>query len=154
LVHLLRDFDSISREVKTYKPWTIVAAFSFARVQEEKISDEARKPTTASSIPVTSGNGSSSTPTRKTTHLTQEELKEKTAMGLCWHNDEKWHRGNVCKQGKLLMIEPMALEINSDESEQEGNTLDNNEDEVTYTVRALVGYSNPQTMKVRGLLKR
>lgn len=52
------------------------------------------------------------------------------------------------------MIEPMALEINSDESEQEGNTLDNNEDEVTYIVRALVGYSNPQTMKVRGLLKR
>jgi hypothetical protein len=35
------------------------------------------------------------------------------------------------------MIEPMVLEIKSDESKQEDNTLDNNEDEVTYIVHAL-----------------
>jgi hypothetical protein len=51
------------------------------------------------------------------------------------------------------MIEPMVPEIHSDESEHEDNTLDTNEDEVTYTVHALAVYSNPQTMKVSGFLK-
>jgi len=70
----------IRREVKTYRPWTIVAAFSFARVQEEKISDEARRPTRVSSRSVTGGNGSSSAPTRKTTRLTH--LKKKLPRGF------------------------------------------------------------------------
>lgn len=46
---------NIRREVKTYRPQVIVAAFSFARVQEEKISDEACRPTRVSSRPVTGG---------------------------------------------------------------------------------------------------
>jgi hypothetical protein len=107
LVPLWRGSD-IKREVKTYRPQTIVAAFSFAQVQEEKLSEETRKTSRASSRPVNGGGGSSSTPTRKTTCLTQEELKEKTTKGLCWHCDEKWHQGHMCKQGKLLMIEPVV----------------------------------------------
>jgi len=67
----------IRREVKTHRPRTIVAAFSFARVQEEKLSEETRQTTRAISRPVADENGSSSAPIRKTAHLTQEELKEK-----------------------------------------------------------------------------
>jgi hypothetical protein len=52
----------IMREVKTYRPWTILAAFSFARVQEKKLSEETRRSTRAFSRPTTGGNGSSSTP--------------------------------------------------------------------------------------------
>lgn len=48
----------------------------------------------------------------------------------------------------------MAPEINSDKSKQEDNEAVRNEGEVTYIVHALAGYSNPQTMKVSGLLKR
>jgi hypothetical protein len=88
---------NIKREVKTYRPRTIVAAFSFARVQEEKLSDETHRTTRTFSRPAADEDGSSSTPTRKTARLTQEELKEKTARGLCWHCDEKWHRGHMFK---------------------------------------------------------
>jgi hypothetical protein len=73
---------NIRKEVKTYQPQTIVASFSFARVQEEKLNEKIRRTTRASSRPV-NGGGSSLAPTRKTTRLTQEELKEKIAKGLC-----------------------------------------------------------------------
>jgi hypothetical protein len=57
------------------------------------------------------------------TRLTQEELKQRSAKGLCWHCDEKWHRGHQCKQGRLLMIEPVeepALsEVDSGESDSD-----------------------------------
>jgi hypothetical protein len=62
----------IRREVKTYRPRTIVAAFSFAHVQEEKLSEETRRSTQASSRPVNGGGGSSSELTWKTTRLTQK----------------------------------------------------------------------------------
>jgi hypothetical protein len=72
----------IRREVKTYRPRTIVATFSFARVQEEKLSEETCRTTRASSRPVNGSGGSSSALTLKTTHLTQEELKEKQQRGF------------------------------------------------------------------------
>jgi hypothetical protein len=87
----------IRREVKSYRPWTIVVAFSFARVPEEKLIDETHRTTRTFNRLATDEDGSSSTPIQKATRLTQEELKEKTTKGLCWHCDEKWHRGHVCK---------------------------------------------------------
>lgn len=101
----------IRRAVKTYQPRTIATAFSFARVHKEKLSEETRRTTLAFSRPAIGGNSSSSAPTRKTTCLNQEEIKEKTVKGLCWHCDAKWYRGYVCKQGKLLMIEPMVEQM-------------------------------------------
>jgi hypothetical protein len=137
----------IRREVKTYRPWTIVAAFSFARVQE-KLSDETHRTTRTFNRPAANEDGSSSTPTQKTLCLTQKELKEKTARGLCWHCDEKWHIGHMCKQGKLLMIElrvkKMAQEMDSSKAEQEDDEpIGGDDDKVTYIVHALAGYSNP-----------
>jgi hypothetical protein len=49
------------------------------------------------------------------------------------------------------MIEPLAKQFDSEESEQEDNDNVGGECGVTCTVH---GYSNPQTMKVKGLLKR
>ncbi|KAF8399715.1 hypothetical protein HHK36_015585 [Tetracentron sinense] len=60
----------IRREVKTYRPRTIVAAFSFARVQEEKLNEETRRTTRAFSRPAAGRNDSSSAPTQKTARLT------------------------------------------------------------------------------------
>jgi len=58
----------------------------------------------------------------------------------------------MCKQGKLLMIEPrvekMVQEVDS------GKVAREDDDKVTYTVHALADYSNSQTMKVNGFLKR
>ncbi|KAG6483021.1 hypothetical protein ZIOFF_059661 [Zingiber officinale] len=46
--------------------------------------------------------------------LPKEEIKERMTKGLCWHCDEKWHRGHQCKQKRILMIEPIE---NSEEED-------------------------------------
>ncbi|RWW59687.1 hypothetical protein BHE74_00033353 [Ensete ventricosum] len=76
--------------------------------------------------------------------------------GLCWHCDEPWSREHHCKKGRLLMIESSedednetskeALEPKEEAMEEESYLAD-------YAVHALADYSNPQTMKVGGLLK-
>ncbi|RZR87485.1 hypothetical protein BHM03_00014897 [Ensete ventricosum] len=45
--------------------------------------------------------------------LMREELRDRSAKGLCWHCDEPWRCDHHCKKGQLLLIEP------ADESEQE-----------------------------------
>jgi len=60
----------IRREVKTYRPRTIVAAFSFARVQEEKLSDETHRITRTFNRLAADEDGSSSTPSQRTSRLT------------------------------------------------------------------------------------
>ncbi|KAG6503886.1 hypothetical protein ZIOFF_036210 [Zingiber officinale] len=61
-----------------------------------------------------------STPRR----LTKEEIKERMTKGLCWHCDEKWHRGHQCKQKRILMIEPIEKSEEEDDFD-EGETQDN-----------------------------
>ncbi|RRT63244.1 hypothetical protein B296_00012992 [Ensete ventricosum] len=70
--------------------------------------------------------------------------------------NEPWSREHHCKKGWLLVIEPVedednetseeALELKEEAMEEESQLAD-------YVVHALAGYSNPQMMKVGGLLK-
>ncbi|KAJ8492317.1 hypothetical protein OPV22_014038 [Ensete ventricosum] len=88
--------------------------------------------------------------------LTRDELRERSAKGLCSHYDEPWSREHCCKKDRLLVIESTedeenetykeALEPKEEAMEEESQPTDN-------AVHALSGYSNPQTMKVGGLLK-
>ncbi|RWW85357.1 hypothetical protein BHE74_00005957 [Ensete ventricosum] len=88
---------------------------------------------------------------------TRDELRERSAKGLCWHCDEPWSREHCCKKGRLLIIELVegkdskpseeSLELEDEAMEEEPQLAD-------YTVHALAGYSNPQTMKVGELLKQ
>jgi hypothetical protein len=61
-------------------------------------------------------------------------------------------------QGRLLMIklvkEPTHPEIDSGGSEFDDEESKDAEDLMAVPVHVLVGYSNPQTMRVRGYLKR
>ena len=88
---------------------------------------------------------------------TRLTLKQRTAKGLRWHCDEKWHRGHQCEQGKLLMIEPVEVpmhsNINSGESDSDNEESETTNDLLAVTVHALVGYSNQQTMRVSGYIK-
>ncbi|RWV77372.1 hypothetical protein GW17_00061809, partial [Ensete ventricosum] len=89
--------------------------------------------------------------------LTRDELREQSAKGLCWHCDEPWSCEHRCKKGRLLVIEPVedkdnktskeALEPKEEDMEEESQLAD-------YAVHALAGYSNPQMIKVGGLLKQ
>ncbi|KAG6480688.1 hypothetical protein ZIOFF_057273 [Zingiber officinale] len=139
----------IRREVKMNQPRTMKAALSFARLQEEKINEEGRR----NNKVIRENPSHYSTPRR----LTKEEIKERMAKGLCWHCDEKWHRGHQCKQKKILMIEPIE---NSEEEDDfyEGETQDNinevQDDSMAISVHALEGLQTPQTMKVKGFIKK
>ncbi|RRT73346.1 hypothetical protein B296_00019869 [Ensete ventricosum] len=66
---------------------------------------------------------------------------------------EREHR---CKKGRLLMIEPVDDEDNEpfeEGLELEDEAIEEEPQPTDYAVHALAGYSNPQTMKVGGLLK-
>ncbi|KAG6484232.1 hypothetical protein ZIOFF_061027 [Zingiber officinale] len=139
----------IRREVKMNQPRTMKAALSFARLQEEKINEEGRR----NNKVIRENPSHYSTPRR----LTKEEIKERMAKGLCWHCDEKWHRGHQCKQKRILMIEPIE---NSEEEDDfyEGETQDNinevQDDSMAISIHALEGLQTPQIMKVKGFIKK
>ncbi|RRT48338.1 hypothetical protein B296_00053183, partial [Ensete ventricosum] len=88
--------------------------------------------------------------------LTREELRERSAKGLCWHYDELWSRNHRCKKERLLVIEPVEDEDiePSEESLESEEVAEAEPQSIDFTVYALVDYSNLQTMKVRGLLKQ
>ncbi|RZR89909.1 hypothetical protein BHM03_00017727 [Ensete ventricosum] len=85
--------------------------------------------------------------------LTREKLRERSAKGLCWHYDKLWSR---CKKGRLLVIEPVE-EVMEPSEESLGHKEEDAEEEpqpTDFTVQALASYSNPQIMKVGGLLEQ
>ncbi|RRT32378.1 hypothetical protein B296_00034693 [Ensete ventricosum] len=89
--------------------------------------------------------------------LTRDELRERSAKGLCWHCDEPWSRKHRCKKGWLLMIEPVEDEDNEpseEDLEPKKEAIEEEPQPADYAVHALAGYPNPQMMKVGGLLKQ
>ncbi|RWV79716.1 hypothetical protein GW17_00059103 [Ensete ventricosum] len=88
--------------------------------------------------------------------LTRDELHERSAKGLSWHCDEPWSYKHRYKKGQLLMIESVKDEDNETSEEALEPKEEAMEDEsqlVDYIVHVLAGDSNPQMMKVEGLLK-
>ncbi|RRT35220.1 hypothetical protein B296_00029809 [Ensete ventricosum] len=89
--------------------------------------------------------------------LTRDKLREHSAKGLCWHCDEPWSREHRCKKGRLLVIEPVEDKDKKpfeEGLEPEEKAMEEEPQPADYAVHALVDYSNPQTMKVGGLLKQ
>ncbi|RZS03918.1 hypothetical protein BHM03_00034172, partial [Ensete ventricosum] len=98
--------------------------------------------------------------------------KKISAKELCWLCDEPWSREHRCKKGRLLVIEPAKDEDNEtsllmiepaedEDNETSEEALESKEEAmeeesqpVDYAVHALAGYSNPQMMKVGGLLNQ
>ncbi|RWW78144.1 hypothetical protein BHE74_00013652 [Ensete ventricosum] len=89
--------------------------------------------------------------------LTRDELRERSAKGLCWHCDEPWSHEHRCKKGRLLVIEPIEgedIEPSEESLEPEDEATEEEPQSADFTVHALAGYSNPKTMKVGGILKQ
>ncbi|URE04495.1 hypothetical protein MUK42_34010 [Musa troglodytarum] len=85
--------------------------------------------------------------------LTREELRDRSAKGLCWHCDEPWNRDHRYKRGRLLLIEPLE-DMEEEVQEHEEEVTDEEQQPIDITMHALAGYANPQTMKVGGFLKQ
>ena len=79
--------------------------------------------------------------------------KERSARGLYY--DEKWSMNHRCKQGKLLMIEPIGEEPKAKNMDSDHEGINSNEDvePTVHTTHTLADYSNPQTMEVAGTLE-
>ncbi|RWW08547.1 hypothetical protein BHE74_00010360 [Ensete ventricosum] len=95
------------------------------------------------------------TPTPK--KLTRDELRERSAKELCWHCDEPWSREHHCKRGRLLVIELVEDEDNETPEkalEPKEEAIEEESQLANYAVHALASYSNPQMIKVGGLLKQ
>ena len=60
-----------------------------------------------------------------------------------------------CKQGQLLMIEPIGEEPKAKNVDSDHEGINSNEDvePTVHTMHTLADYSNPQTMKVAGTLE-
>ncbi|RWV90710.1 hypothetical protein GW17_00047065 [Ensete ventricosum] len=135
-----------------------MAVISFAYIQEERWNHEVQRtrvtPRPAMPRPTAPSTAIRALAPKK---LTRDELRERSAKGLCWHCDEPWSREHRCKKGRLLMIDLVENEDN--EPSKEGLKLEEEATEeepqpTDYAVHVLAGYSNPQTMKVGGLLKQ
>ncbi|RWW56141.1 hypothetical protein BHE74_00037163 [Ensete ventricosum] len=124
-----------------------MAAISFARIQEEPLNQEARR-TRVTPRPAMLRPTAPSTTIRAPAlkNLTRDELRERSAKGLCWHCDEPWSREHHCKKGQLLVIELVEDEDNEPSAEAlkpEEEAMDEESQLVDYAVHALAGYSNP-----------
>ncbi|RWW31132.1 hypothetical protein GW17_00004262 [Ensete ventricosum] len=141
----------IKGEVKARQPRNIAAAISFARIQEEWLNQDARKTRTT---PRPTAYKPPSIPSRPSLpkKMTREELRDRSAKGLCWHCDEPWSCDHRCKKDCLLLIEP--LEDVEEVQEHEEEVTDEEEQPVDITMHALAGYANPQTIEVGGFLKQ
>ncbi|RWW42174.1 hypothetical protein BHE74_00052287 [Ensete ventricosum] len=79
--------------------------------------------------------------------LTRDELRERSAKGLCWYYDEPWSREHRYKKSRLLMIELVEDEDNEPSKEAlepEEEAMEEESQSVDYAVHALASYSNPR----------
>ncbi|RRT73191.1 hypothetical protein B296_00024180 [Ensete ventricosum] len=107
------------------QPRTIAATISFARIQEERLNQDTRRLRTT---PRPTAYKPPSIPNRPSLpkKLTREELRDRSAKGLCWHYDELWSRYHRCKKGCLLLIEPLE-DVEEEVQEHEEEVMDEEE---------------------------
>eukprot|EP00253_Pinus_taeda_P017311 PITA_17311 len=90
-----------------------------------------------------------------------EQMAERRKEGLCYYCDEKYSPGHKCKEPKFFQIDATdyisseeAPPLEEHEEEEEDNQKDNVLDKPVISLHALVGISSPQTLKIRGFIKR
>ncbi|XP_023757803.1 uncharacterized protein LOC111906273 [Lactuca sativa] len=89
--------------------------------------------------------------------LTEAQINEKRAKGLCYKCDEKWNKSHKCKsQINVILVEEEDPHLEHDPSPDEGldqearleSTEVNNTVEVS--LNSIVGLTSPKTMKLTG----
>lgn len=84
--------------------------------------------------------------------LTEKELQDKRAKGLCYRCDAKWAIGHRCKKKELsvMLIEEEEGETDCEDTEAPPSPTEEITTEVS--LNSVIGLSNPKTMKLRGLI--
>ena len=96
--------------------------------------------------------GSSAAYTGEIKRLTEKELQDKRAKGLCYRCDAKWMVGHRCRKKELsvLLIEEEEEGPECDEGDKGVGNVAEVFTEVS--LNSVVGLINPQTMKIKGVI--
>jgi len=99
------------------------------------------------------------------TSLKPQQLEERKQKCLCFNCDNKYSKGHKCGEKKLFYIYCEEEEEEQEEQEQEEQEQEPSQDEnvedisseelnPTISCNALVGIITPQTLKIKGYIKR
>jgi hypothetical protein len=143
--------DNIQHEVRLWEPKSLEKAFRVARNVESKNMAMATRRTNPNNY---RENNAPSSKTPQPTRLTPQQLEERKEKGLFFNCDSKYSKGHKCGEKKLFYIDC------EEEEEQEPSQDENVEailfEELTPMIscNALDGISTPQTLKIKGYIKK
>ena len=91
--------------------------------------------------------------------LTPQKVEEKRAKWLCYNCDSKYTKGHKCAEKKLFYIDyeeeqEKEQERSKEEDILQEQSLDEEQINPTITFNALVGITTPQTIKIKGKIKK
>ncbi|XP_042953537.1 uncharacterized protein LOC122290073 [Carya illinoinensis] len=127
--------DEVRLLLKMFNPTSLIGAFGLAKIQEEYLisARKALKPGGDRSIlptvnkplggdPFTEGSSKWTKSFQPTRRVFSTEWDEKRKNGLCYHCDEKWHAGHICKKTKIYLLQGCEdeEEENCTEGKEEG----------------------------------
>jgi hypothetical protein len=151
--------DEIRAHVLMARPQSWVEDTKRAKEAQQVVSSQNRKP---SFIPRPKlVNPTTPSAPLKIQKLTRVEMDECQLKGLCYNCDDKYFLGHKCKEQKLFMaISEDILEEHvetplvskSPESTDITPPPDPPEVEPVISLNALIGFSNPQTLKIIGYI--
>jgi len=95
----------------------------------------------------------------KPIRLTPQQLEEKREKGICYSCDRKYTKGHKCAKKKLFYIdceeeEEKAQEMSKEEDILQKQTLDKEEKNPTISCNVIAGITTPQTIKIKGHIKK
>ncbi|XP_058783964.1 uncharacterized protein LOC131658715 [Vicia villosa] len=168
----------IRNEISIQRPTNISQAIGLAKLIEAKIRDAKPKPfkpysntskhqtypttpsyqrpnwTAAQQLTPTKTITQTQTPRLPIKKLSQAQIQERRAQGLCFNCDEKFIPGHKCSTGRFLILLCEEEYAESDQSSHEQPEPDTHTDlEDTYfqlSTQALTGHFSPQTLKFKG----
>jgi hypothetical protein len=132
----------IAEGIRMFKPKSLKEAISLARMRDEQLLRQRRKPFSISQNPIASfsptKSPAASMPMKR---LAWDEMQKRRSQGLCFNCDEKFTPGHKCQRPRLLLLE-------GDEETHLQDDEDFEDDEPQISLHALTGWSTAKTMRI------
>jgi hypothetical protein len=145
--------DNIQHEVLLWESKSLENAFKVARNVESKNMSMATRRTNPN---IYRENNDPSSKTPQPTSLTPQQLKEIKEKVLCFNCDSKYNKEHKCGEKKLFYIDCGEEEEQEQEPSQDENVEAISSEELTPMIscNALTRISTPQTLKIKGYIKK
>lgn len=126
---------------------SMVSSYSFGNPTSPPVSRSwgARSPDSQASIISTAASTPVSNDVKR---MTEKELQEKRAKGLCYRCDAKWTVGHRCKKKELSVMLIAEEEGETDVEDSEAPPSPTEEVLTEVSLNSVIGISNPKTMKL------